>query len=200
MGRPLRERVVPLSTVRTGRELLSDEALVAACALGEQAALAALFDRLQVRLFGFISRLVGSHGPDVDDLVQATFLEVWRSAPRFRGRSPAVTWILGIAANLGRRHVRTETRRIRAVADLSNSDEIGTEDAATGAERRQLVERMAEAMGGLSHELRTAFLLCELEGLSGVDAARAVGVRPGTMWKRLHLARKALRACLEGLS
>jgi RNA polymerase sigma factor (sigma-70 family) len=197
----MRDAVVPLRGARTGQSPPSDEALIAACAIGEAAALASLFDRLHASLFRFVSHLIGSDGADVDDLVQATFLEVWRSAAQFKGRSSALTWILGIAANLGRRHVRTEGRRARAFAGLSLRASCAPEDVSAEAERRELVARMAGAMVELPHDLRTAFLLCEVEGLSGVDAARALGVRPGTLWRRLHEARQHLRASVaEGKS
>jgi RNA polymerase sigma-70 factor (ECF subfamily) len=188
---------VPLHRPRSAPEHLSEEALVAACAVGDSAALAALFDRLHPQLFRFVSRLVGSDGADVDDLVQATFLQVWRCAPSFRGRSAARTWILGVAANVGRRYVRSEGRRANAAARLASGPSLRVADASEAAERRELLARMGAALERLPHELKEAFLLCEVEELSGVEAARALDVRPGTLWRRLHEARKRLRAALD---
>jgi RNA polymerase sigma-70 factor (ECF subfamily) len=70
-------------------------------------------------------------------------------------------------------------------------------DASEAAERRELLARMGAALERLPHELKEAFLLCEVEELSGVEAARALDVRPGTLWRRLHEARKRLRAALD---
>jgi RNA polymerase sigma-70 factor (ECF subfamily) len=186
-----------LHRARVAPEHLSEEALVAACAVGDSAALAALFDRLHPQLFRFVSRLIGSNGADVDDLVQATFLQVWRCAPSFRGHSAARTWILGVAANVGRRYVRSEGRRAHAAARLAVNPGLRVADASETAERRELLARMAGALERIPHDLKEAFLLCEVEELSGVEAARALGVRPGTLWRRLHEARKRLRAALE---
>jgi RNA polymerase sigma-70 factor (ECF subfamily) len=193
----VREVVVPLHRARPASEHLSEEALVAACAVGDSAALAALFDRLHPQLFRFVSRLIGSDGADVDDLVQATFLQVWRCAPTFRGNSAARTWILGVAANVGRRYVRSEGRRANATARLALSPSLRAADASEAAERRELVARVSRALERLPHPLREAFLLCDVEELSGVEAARALDVRPGTLWRRLHEARQCLRSALE---
>jgi RNA polymerase sigma-70 factor (ECF subfamily) len=62
---------------------------------------------------------------------------------------------------------------------------------------RQLMRRLASAIDELPHDLRVVFLLCEMEGISGTDAARALGLRPGTVWRRLHDARKRLLSILE---
>ena len=51
-------------------------------------------------------------------------------------------------------------------------------------------------MDALPHDLRAAFVLCDLEEMPGVEAARALDVRAGTLWRRLHEARRALRAAL----
>ena len=74
---------------------MSDVALLAACAVGDSAALGALFDRHRSAVQRFLARLADQR--DTDDLVQETFLQVNRSADRFRGRSSVKTWILGIA-------------------------------------------------------------------------------------------------------
>jgi RNA polymerase sigma-70 factor (ECF subfamily) len=66
------------------------------------------------------------------------------------------------------------------------------------AMRRQMVDRLGAALETLSHDLREVFVLCEIEEVPGVDVARALGLREGTVWRRLHDARKALRLALEG--
>src|SRR3954454_20691012 len=91
---------------------VSDEALVAACAAGDLSALGTLFDRFAGPVFGFLGRLRADPF-DLEDLVQTTFLEVRRTARRYR--ASVKTWILAIAANVARHHVRSEVRR-RALA------------------------------------------------------------------------------------
>lgn len=191
-------KVVPLRRVEGRAEEMSDDALIAACAVGEPAALGALFDRYHEVVARVLSRIVGSSSSEIDDLVQQTYLEAWRASPRFRGSSQVRTWLLGVAANVARHHVRSEVLRRAALAGLA------ARPAPTGPRpddqvaRAELVERLLPALDALSHDLRVAFVLCDLEGVPGIDAARALGVRKGTMWRRLHDARKRLRDALEG--
>ena len=63
---------------------------------------------------------------------------------------------------------------------------------------RERAERLGEAILALPRKLREAFVLVYLEGVAGVDAARALGVREGALWKRLHEARARLREALQG--
>jgi len=195
---PQTGKLVALRRVQGSPREMSDEALIAACAVGETAALGALFDRHNRCVYRFLSRLATTNADDVDDLVQTTFLEMWRSAERYRGKGAVRSWILGIAVNVARHFVRGEVRRRTAHAGLADSPVRAQTGPADVAERRELVDRLHEALRALPHDLRVAFVMCDLEGVSGVDAARAIGIRQGTMWRRLHEARRALRAALEG--
>lgn len=192
--------IIPLRRVQGDAAEMSDEALVAACAVGEPAALGALFDRHNRAVFRVLSRVAGGPAADLEDLVQSTFLEVWKSAARFHERSAARSWIFGIAANLARHYVRGEVRRRQAMRGLAEVRAASPRRPDDDVARGQLVARLGHALAGLPHDLRVAFVLCDLEGLSGVDAARTLGVRQGTMWRRLHDARKRLRDELDGRS
>jgi RNA polymerase sigma-70 factor (ECF subfamily) len=175
---------------------LTDEALIAAIRVGDKSGLALLFRRHQAALHRFCTRLVGPRG-DVEDLMQNTFLAAWSNAGSYRGQASAVAWLYGIAANLHRRSLRS-TRRTKTFLErlqwrpgprpLPIDDEVSN---------RQLMRRLASAIDELPHDLRVVFLLCEMEGISGTDAARALGLRPGTVWRRLHDARKRLLSILE---
>jgi RNA polymerase sigma-70 factor (ECF subfamily) len=172
---------------------MSDEALLAACGTGDLAALETLFDRFHIVVYRFLGRLSGTNEIERDDLVQATFLEVRVAATRFRGGSSVKTWILGVAANLARHHLRSERRR-----NDKHLKYVGGAAAVTGgpdeqAEQRELLRAIGEALASLSPEQQIAFILCDLEDLRGVDVARTLGVPQGTLWRRLHVARKALR-------
>ena len=198
-------RPKPITLEETARpvEELSDEALVAACGTGDTAALAALFDRHHELLFRFVSRIASAGASDVEDLVQSAFLEVWRSARGFGGRGSAKSWMLGVAANLVKHYVRGEVRRRNAMAGLAGEVQGGTRAARPArpdedAARRQLIDRLGAALDDLPHDLRVAFVLCDVEELAGVEVARALGVRQGTLWRRLHDARRRLRDALAG--
>lgn len=180
-------------------EEMSDEALVAAAGSGDPAALAALFDRHHAGVHRFLARMAGVDGTDADDLLQETFVVVFESARRFRGDAPVRMWLLGIASNVARRHVRSEVRqKARAAAYLERLDSEAPSPARE-VETKAMMERLRDALLDLPHDLRAAYLLCDVEGARGVDAARALDVREGTLYRRLHGARLALRAALEGI-
>jgi RNA polymerase sigma factor (sigma-70 family) len=188
-------KLIPLRPPEGGAAAVRDEALVAACAAGDQAALGLLYDRHQAIVWRFAARLSGPR--DADDVVQSTFLEAWRSAPRFQARSGVRTWLLGIAHNLLRRQRRDHVRQRAAFAVLEAAEPPPRSPEGAWQDRL-LVERVEVALMALTPEQRAAFVLCDLEGLKGVEAARVLDVRPGTLWRRLFDARRALRRALEG--
>jgi RNA polymerase sigma-70 factor (ECF subfamily) len=190
-------RILPLRRVQGEVAEMSDEALLAACALPDAAALGALFDRFAPAVSKFLMRFLGSAHAEVDDLVQATFLEAQRCAGSFRGKSTVRAWILGISANLARHHLRGETRRrnMLSVAAVQPTTPHGRPD--DDSERRQMLARLHEAITELPPELRAPLVLCDMEELPGAEAARVLDLREGTLWRRLHEARKLLREKME---
>jgi RNA polymerase sigma-70 factor (ECF subfamily) len=176
---------------------VSEAALVAACAVGDAAALGALFDLHHRQVERFIARMSWCTVDELADLVQTTFLQAYRGARRFKGQSSVKTWLLGIATNVARHHVRGEVRRRAFLADVARRPRVtGGAGPEERAAHRQLLGRVEAALADLTPELRAAFVLCDLEEVPGVEAARALGIREGTLWWRLHEARKALRAAL----
>ncbi|HWV37132.1 MAG TPA: RNA polymerase sigma factor [Vulgatibacter sp.] len=191
----MRSKVVPFLRGETPPPELTDEALVAACGVGDRGALAALFRRHHGAIHRFCARMLGD---DPDDVVQSTFLVAWEDAARFRGQSSVRAWLLGIAANRARRELRNRGNERRAVESIRARPLALAPDPREQAERRQLVARVAAGIAALPPELRETFLLCTIEGIPGPEAARILDVRPGTLWRRLHDARKRLLPLLDG--
>jgi RNA polymerase sigma-70 factor (ECF subfamily) len=194
----LEGRILPLRKPderRTAVSDISDEALLAACGVGDAAALGALFDRHHEAVYRLASRLLHTDPAEIDDLVQTTFLGAWRSAKSFSGRGSVKSFLFGIAANTVRHHLRTTTRRRRALAEMPVPQHPRLPDEAVV--RAQQVHRLAAAVDELPHDLRVAYVLCDLEDMAGVEAARVIGVRAGTLWRRLHEARRLLRDAIE---
>jgi RNA polymerase sigma-70 factor (ECF subfamily) len=176
---------------------LPDEDLIASCALGDSSALAELFKRHGDRVYRVLGRLPGVDRRDLDDLVQGTFIEVYRAAPKFANRAAVGTWILGIAVNVMRHHVRSEVRRraLATAADVADTRTASRPDE--NASRRQLMARLENALAALPQDMQLAFSMCALEGIKGVEVARLLGIREGTLWRKLHEARLRLRKALE---
>jgi RNA polymerase sigma-70 factor (ECF subfamily) len=187
--------VIPLRRPVTSDSAISEHGLVAACAAGDRAARAMLFERHVDAIHRFVCRMTGD-GDVADDLVQATFLTAYRAAANFRGGSSVRTWLCGIAANVVRTQVRGEMRRRAAMSSVAEH----TRDAVRieAVEHRQLLGRLPAAIAALPHDLRAAFVMVDLEGARGGEAAAALGIPEGTLWRRLHDARGRLRAALLG--
>lgn len=193
-------KIVPLRRAAPPAEAsIPDATLLAAVAVGDVEALGVLFDRHHRAVERFAGRLAFGSSAELGDLVQTTFIEVRRSARAFRGGSAVRTWIFSIAANVVRHHLRGESRR-RAMlaAATSHPPPQGTAPPDEQVAHRQLLERLQRALAALPVELREAFVMCELEEVPGAEAARALGLRQGTLWWRLHAARRRLRAALQG--
>ena len=133
---------------------------------------------------------------EVDDLIQEVFLAVFQSAERYRGASSVRTWIFAIASNVARANARKDKRRrerekLRAVPPITAA---GPDDSMI---EREMLARLQQALQALSHHQRVAFVMCEVEEIPGTEAAHALGIPTGTLYRRLHEARKKLRKALE---
>jgi len=190
-------KLIPLRRISGDITEMSDEALLAACGTGDAPALGALFDRFHTAVYRFAARLPMTDELARDDLVQATFLEIRRAAPSFRGTSSVKTWILGVAANVARHTLRAERRRRAHQARYLERITDAPELLDAQVERRKLLARVAEALAELPRDQQIAFILCDLEQLPGVEVARVLEIPEGTLWRRLHTARKAMRAAVE---
>lgn len=191
-------RVIPIRRVGGAASEMSDEALVTACATGEAAALGALYDRHEGAVRRFLARMSGTDDRDLDDLVQATFETVPRAARRFAGDSQVRTWLFGVASNVARHHVRSEMRRKRLASAFAGERPAAADTTAEVLERERAA-RLQAAIAALPDALRQAFVLVYLEGIAGGEVAALLGVREGTIWKRLFLARERLRKSLGGV-
>jgi RNA polymerase sigma-70 factor (ECF subfamily) len=189
-------KLLPFRRVSGGVDDISDRALVSAIADGDQTALGALYDRFHRDVFRFVDRL-GRFSGDADDIVQMTFLEAHRSAPRFRGDATVKTWLFGIAANLVRVRFRSDARKRRAVDALQAIPRRPPTDPGDAMTREEQRRRIAAAIDSLTPALREAYVLCVLEELSGKQAAQALGIREASVWRRLSNARDAIRAAIE---
>src|SRR5262249_51934984 len=114
------------------------------------------------------------------------------------GGSSVRTWLFGIAVNVARHHVRGDARRrafLNTYRTQPTADAVDRPDDA--AERQQLLRKVDVVLRGLPAELRVVFVMCDVEEVTCAEAARALGLRQGTVWKRLHRARKLLGGALE---
>lgn len=175
----------------------TDDAVAVACSSGDPQAVAELFERFQGPVTRFMSRLVA--GADVEDLVQATFLQIARGKAKFDGRSSVKTWLFAIAANVMRQHCRSSARHRRLLWALTSvSKGTASDRLAEQVDARRHVRHVRAAFESLSEKSRLAFVLCELEGLSAREASQVLESSETAIWKRVSDARKALLRAVEG--
>jgi RNA polymerase sigma factor (sigma-70 family) len=163
---------------------------------GDLACLGALYDAHAEHVRRFIGRMGVAHG-DIDDVAQTTFLMVLSASHRFDGRASARAWLLGLAANAVRHHRRS----IRRLADrlVQFAHEPRARMGASAEETfsaSEIAVRAQRAIQRLSHKKRAVFLLVAVEGVTGEQAATALGIPLATVWTRLHHARRELRRLL----
>jgi len=173
-------------------------ALVERIARGDLQSLGTLFDLYERDVRRTLGKL-GVTAADVDDLLQATFLQVIRAAPSFDARFSVRSWLYGIGAMMARRHRRTTTRLAERMASWAASlARPESETPGDAFDSEETGRRMEAALQRLSPKRREAFVLVTLEGASGEEAAAALGIPLNTLWTRLHHARKDLRRWVLG--
>lgn len=193
-----------------GLRELTDKQLVGRAARGDEQAFEALFERKHRRVYLIAYQLLGDGGA-AEDVVQETFLALWKNCSRYRSRYAVDTWLTRIATN---KAIDAHRRLARIPKPLGE----GGEDAATSgrsetvrqrepgaagdssrfARWRQLQDFWDQIAAGLPAQQRAAFALREIEGLSTAEVAVALQCSTSAVRSHVSLARKALRArCRE---
>jgi RNA polymerase sigma-70 factor (ECF subfamily) len=124
------------------------------------------------------------------DLTQETFIRALRALPNWRGESKVGSWLIAIAHNLFRDHMRQSARR-----DVVPLDEMPLSDAGVGAERMELTAEAREALsmlGKLPPDRREMVVLRYYYGYTSKEIARLMRVPEGTVRSRLHYALKMI--------
>lgn len=122
-------------------------------------------DRFAPGLHGFAARMMGKGSPAIDDIVQATFLQVYRSAPAFRGKSSVRAWLFGVAANLIRDHFRAEARRSEVLSEVARQPVRARTSPIEAIEHIERQRRLTAAIEQLPPALKEAYVLCVVEEL-----------------------------------
>ncbi|MDQ3907540.1 MAG: sigma-70 family RNA polymerase sigma factor [Acidobacteriota bacterium] len=175
----------------------ADNDLLHAVARGDEAALAAIYDRYASILLGLLLRILHSRG-EAEDVLQEVFLQVWRRAADFdetRGR--AFTWLVTLARSRAIDRLRSLDARERAAhaAAAEPADQIGDANAdALHAEQREIVRR---ALAELSEDQRTTLLLAYQEGLTQTEIAERLNQPLGTVKTRTRAGLMKLRELLR---
>jgi RNA polymerase sigma-70 factor (ECF subfamily) len=152
----------------------------------------ALFRSYAQFVASFLYRF-GAPPGDIDDIVQEVFIVAHRRGGYVRGSAQPRTWLASIAANVAQTSRRARSRRARNIPTAPESalEQAGnTIDPLQQLESQRAVECLQGALEGLPVEHRAAFVLYELEGASCESIAAQWQVPIGTVYSRLHSARR----------
>jgi RNA polymerase sigma-70 factor (ECF subfamily) len=168
----------------------SDQALVSLIAQGDKDAVRVLYARHNVRVFRFLMRFVGRQAT-AEELVSEVFVEAWRNADRFEGRSQVLTWLFAIA-----RHKALSALRRRSTEELDDEvlefleDPSDTPEAAMQKTERNAI--IADCLKQLSPAHREIIDLVYYHERTIDDVAEIIGVPQNTVKTRMFYARKRL--------
>jgi RNA polymerase sigma-70 factor (ECF subfamily) len=168
----------------------SDTTLINRIAAGDKLAMQALFSRHRTLVYRWLLRFVGNE-TNAEDLLSEVFLDVWRQADRFEGRSSVSTWLISIA-----RFKALSARRRRTEAELDEKIETTVADTANDPEaalqEKNRGELLRQALTRLSLEHREIIDLVYYHEKSIDECAHILGIPAATVKTRMFYARKKL--------
>lgn len=171
-------------------DTFSDDVLIERIANGDQLAMRTLYARHRVAIYRWLLRLVGDE-TSAEDLLSDVFLDVWRKATSFQGRSSVSTWLLAIA-----RHKALSARRRRADGELDNALAPMLVDPADNPElvlqKKSRENLLRHCLAQLSPQHSEVIDLAYYHGKSIKEIAEIVGINEATVKSRTFYARKKL--------
>ncbi|TMJ85536.1 MAG: sigma-70 family RNA polymerase sigma factor, partial [Alphaproteobacteria bacterium] len=170
-----------------------DEVLIGRIANGDRLAMQVLFARYHVRVFRFVVRLVGDE-TTAEDVISEVFLDVWRQAGRFEGRSTVATWLLAIARF---KAISALRRRRDEELDAAGAMEEPTDDPGMALEKKDKSAMIRKCLLGLSVEHREIIDLVYYHEKSVKEVAEIVRIPENTVKTRMFYARRRLAELLK---
>jgi RNA polymerase sigma-70 factor, ECF subfamily len=173
----------------------SDETLLRGIADGNRNAMHTLYARHNVRVYRFILRIVRD-STMAEDLVSQVFLDVWRTARQFEGRSQVSTWLLSIARFKAltslrqRRFEDIDQDDVREIADEADTPEVSLERATTSEILRACIAKLSPAH-------REIINLVYYHEKSVEEVGEIIGIPQSTVKTRMFYARKQLAELLK---
>jgi RNA polymerase sigma-70 factor (ECF subfamily) len=176
-----------------------DRALLTRVAAGDVAALRALYDEHAPRAMAIALQVLRS-SQDAEDVVQETFLELWRRAAQFDdSRGTAIAWVVTIARSRAIDRLRASSVAGRVLGSVATGDLMGTAlpSPADRTEERREGARVAAALAALPALQRETIELAYFQGLSHSEIAVKTGSPLGTVKMRVKLAMQKLSGLLR---
>jgi RNA polymerase sigma-70 factor (ECF subfamily) len=178
---------------RQRREPDEDRMLLARAAQGDEIAVRKLYRSHVGKLHRHAARILGPSDPDVEDVVQQSFLAALDGAAKFDGRSSVQTWLFGIVTRRALDSARARFRRQRFSRMLES---VGLSGSAHAAPDRayQAASEVERTLAKLSPLQRVVFVLHDIEGYTFAEISGLTDVGISTLHGRLLSARKSIDA------
>ena len=185
-----------------------DQELVKRAQQGDMSAFEFLVLRYQKRLARLLSKLLKTP-EEIEEVVQESFVKVYKALPSFRGESSFYTWLYRIAVNTAKNHLVSHNKRVDTI-QLEGTDEEGDfvnlesqiPDLATPEthlQNKQILETVYATIDSLPEELRIAISLREMDGFSYEEIAEIMDCPVGTVRSRIFRARETIASKLRPL-
>lgn len=169
-----------------------DDSLIARVQRGDAAAVGRLYERYHHHVRTFARRLTAD-AASAEDLVHDVFVALPRAAANYRAQAPISVFLVSIAVNRSRTHLRSSMRRRQTLDRFELEPRPPSTGPDHAVERRELATALTRALDTLPDEQRLAFVLCEVEERTSVEVAAILEVPEGTVRTRLFHARRKLR-------
>jgi RNA polymerase sigma-70 factor (ECF subfamily) len=182
-----------------------EAALIGRIQSGERELFYELIRPYERRVFVIVFSILRNE-QDAEDAAQDAFLKAFKYLAQFRSESRFSTWLIQVAINEARlRQRKGHFEIMRPIVDQENEDGTFTPRDFTdwreipyeALERKEIRERLVEALGSLAQKYREVFVLRDVEHMSIEDTALALGISAGAVKTRLLRARLMLRDLLS---
>lgn len=174
----------------------TDADLLRAIVQRDEAALASLYDRYRVILFGLLVRILGSR-EEAEDILQEVLIQVWRRAADFdEERGKVFTWLVTLSRSRAIDRLRQLSARERLAAASAQEAPAEASDAAEDTYRSEQKEIVAGVLAQLPEDQRQALVLAYFEGLTQTEIATRLNTPLGTIKTRMRAGMIKLRELL----
>tara|TARA_B100001989_G_scaffold189158_1_gene138432 strand:+ start:296 stop:913 length:618 start_codon:yes stop_codon:yes gene_type:complete len=173
-----------------------EKELVEALQRGDARALDTFYRTYARTVLAWAIRLGGPR-LDAEDIAQDVFAVAFRRIGSFRGDSRLSTWLFSITRNVIYNARRRAAIRRMVALDAVPEPAAGQPLADAHLERHQRREQVQAALEQLKSNQREVLVLMDLEGRTAPEVGEMIGIPPGTVYSRLHYARKAFAAVLD---
>lgn len=139
---------------------------------------------------------LGVRGPDLEDQLQEVFVVVHRRLPSYDGSAPMTAWLFGICRRVAAAYRRRGYMQHEVTGEPPEEVEAEGADPERAAAVRQARARLGAMLDSLDLDKRVVFVMFEIEGMGCEEISSVLGIPVGTVYSRLHVARRDFEKAL----